>query len=325
MIVKVMRIICIADDVNEDDDTFEGIGWICKSGQRQDCPHSSSQAAALSTWKTLHCMFKGSLYLFPVSISSIENISWIVKALNCPWPFVNTERRARASWRELLEVPAPSNKLVKIELEFQNCQNCHLLFFKIGEARDRVSFWQLRGTCPALNTHLLLLWFSKNWERKWERGIEDDLRESRSWQFRIWLLRRLLVDGSKIILQPKKSFQLSSSSDDLGLVPPPAAGDLHLLHIVEIIKSFHTSIWLLLRVHHDQYLIGTPTLIFLKLLLFLNANLIFFFSFDAESGFLSFCASSLFRASTFSGEWCHDVFGDEDVSPWDRVSWSGRQ
>ena len=114
MIVKVMRIICIADDVNEDDDTFEGIGWICKSGQRQDCPHSSSQAAALSTWKTLHCMFKGSLYLFPVSISSIENISWIVKALNCPWPFVNTERRARASWRELLEVPAPSNKLVKI-------------------------------------------------------------------------------------------------------------------------------------------------------------------------------------------------------------------
>ena len=51
-----------------------------------------------------------------------------------------------------------------------------------------------------------------------------------------------------------------------------------------------------------KYLIGTPTLIFLKLLLFLNANLIFFFSFDAESGFLSFCASSLFRASTFSGE-----------------------
>ena len=38
-----------------------------------------------------------SLYLFPVSISSIENISLIVKALNCPWPFVNTERRARAS------------------------------------------------------------------------------------------------------------------------------------------------------------------------------------------------------------------------------------
>ena len=52
-----MRIICIADDVNEDDDTFEGIGWICKSGQRQDCPHLSSRAAALSTWKTLHCIY----------------------------------------------------------------------------------------------------------------------------------------------------------------------------------------------------------------------------------------------------------------------------
>ena len=90
-----MRIICIADDVNEDDDTFEGIGWICKSGQRQDCPHLSSRAAALSTWKTLHCIFKGPFYL--LSISSIESISLIVKALNCPWPFVNTERRARAS------------------------------------------------------------------------------------------------------------------------------------------------------------------------------------------------------------------------------------
>ena len=88
-----MRIICIADDVNEDDDTFEGIGWICKSGQRQDCPHLSSRAAALSTWKTLQCfffstwktlqcIFKGSLYLFPVSISSIESICLIVKALN---------------------------------------------------------------------------------------------------------------------------------------------------------------------------------------------------------------------------------------------------
>ena len=61
MIVKVMRIICIADDVNEDDDTFEGIGWICKSGQRQDCPHLSSRAAALSTWKNLYIF---SRYLF---------------------------------------------------------------------------------------------------------------------------------------------------------------------------------------------------------------------------------------------------------------------
>ena len=75
-----MRIICIADEVNEDDDTFEGIGWICKSGQRQDCPHLSSRAAALSTWKTLHCIFKGSFYL--LSISSIESICLIVKALN---------------------------------------------------------------------------------------------------------------------------------------------------------------------------------------------------------------------------------------------------